>query len=162
MPRTPRTPSPPVPARPEPERAPDDDRGLTADEVARRVAAGQVNRSDDRTSRSFASIVRANVFTRFNAILAVLNLAVLSTGRLADATFGLVFFFNTVIGVGQEVRAKRTLDRLAILHAPTCHVRRAAGAVEVPVDQVVLDDLVDLRPGDQVPADGKQIGRAHV
>jgi cation-transporting ATPase E len=147
-----------VPARPEPERAPDDDRGLTTDEVARRVAAGQVNRSDDRTSRSFASIVRANVFTRFNAILAVLNLAVLSTGRLADATFGLVFFFNTVIGVGQEVRAKRTLDRLAILHAPTCHVRRAEGAVEVPVDQVVLDDLVDLRPGDQVPADGKLVG----
>lgn len=132
--------------------------GLGAAEVATRVAAGHVNEVDDRTSRTVGEIVRANVLTRFNAILAVLAVAVVATGRLGDAAFALVLVLNAVIGIGQELRAKRTLDRLAFLHAPTARVVREGEVREVPVAEVVLDDLVTLRAGDQVPADGELHG----
>src|SRR6478609_3172916 len=128
--------------------------GLTADEVATRVAAGQTNAVDEHTSRTVEEIVRANVFTRFNAILAVLAVAVLTTGRLADALFALVLVINAIIGIGQEVRAKRTLDRLAFLNAPTAAVVRDGAETDLPLGDIVLGDLVVLRTGDQVPADG--------
>jgi cation-transporting ATPase E len=128
--------------------------GLTADEVAARVAAGQTNAVDEHTSRTVKEIVRANVFTRFNAILAVLAVAVLTTGRLADALFALVLVINAIIGIGQEVRAKRTLDRLAFLNAPKAAVLRDGAETDLPLGEIVLGDLVVLRTGDQVPADG--------
>jgi len=128
--------------------------GLTADEVAARVAAGETNAVDEHTSRTVEEIVRANVFTRFNAILAVLAVAVLTTGRLADALFALVLVINAIIGIGQEVRAKRTLDRLAFLNAPTAAVVRDGAETDLPLGDIVLGDLVVLRTGDQVPADG--------
>jgi cation-transporting ATPase E len=131
--------------------------GLTSAEVAERVAAGAVNAVDDRTSRTFGEIVRANVFTRFNAILSVLAVAVFATGRLADALFAIVLVLNAIIGIAQEVRAKRTLDRLAVLHAPTTVVVRDGAELEVHLDEVVLDDLVVVRAGDQVPADGRLV-----
>ena len=130
------------------------DTGLTAAEVADRVAGGLSNGVDERTSRTFAQIVRANVLTRFNAILAVLAVAVLATGRWGDAAFAVVLVLNALIGIGQELRAKRTLDRLAVLHAPTAQVIRDGAPTEVALADVVLDDLVALRTGDQVPADG--------
>ncbi len=128
--------------------------GLTAAEVAERVARGQVNRSDDRTSRTVGEIIKANVVTRFNAMLAVLFAAVLATGRLGDGLFGFVVVLNSAIGVVQEVRAKRTLDRLALLNAPTARVVRDGRAGDIASSEVVLDDLVELRAGDQVCADG--------
>ncbi|CAN5780328.1 cation-translocating P-type ATPase [soil metagenome] len=129
--------------------------GLTAAEVAHRVQAGLTNGVDERTSRTFGEIVRANVLTRFNAILAVLAVAVLATGRYGDALFAGVLVLNSLIGIGQEVRAKQTLDRLALLHAPTARVVRDGQTSEVQIAEVVLDDLVELRSGDQVPADGE-------
>ena len=129
--------------------------GLSASEVAARVASGHVNEVDDRTSRTVGEIVRANVFTRFNAILSVLAVAVLATGRWGDAAFAIVLVLNSIIGIGQELRAKRTLDKLALLHAPTARVVRDGETVELPVAEVVLDDLIALRMGDQVPADGE-------
>lgn len=129
-------------------------RGLTDAEVAERVASGQVNRTEERTSRSTREIIRSNVLTRFNAILGTLLLVVLLTGRFVDALFGFVLISNLAIGIGQEVRAKRTLDRLSVLHAPRCHVRRDDGTREISIDDVVLDDILELRTGDQVPADG--------
>jgi cation-transporting P-type ATPase E len=128
--------------------------GLTGDQVAERVAAGLTNGADKRTSRTFGEIVRANIFTRFNAILGTLAVVVLATGRIGDALFAFVLVANAVIGIGQEVRAKRTLDRLALLHAPTARVVRDGERADLPVAQVVLDDLIELRSGDQVPADG--------
>lgn len=128
--------------------------GLSDAEVSERVNAGQVNNAEDRTSRSVRQIIRSNVLTRFNAILGTLLLVVLLTGRFVDALFGFVLISNLAIGIGQEVRAKRTLDRLSVLHAPTCHVRRNNRTNEVSIDDVVLDDLLELRSGDQVPADG--------
>ncbi len=131
--------------------------GLTEAEVAERVRAGLVNDVDERTSRTLGEIVRANVLTRFNAILAALAVAVFATGRWADAAFAVVLVLNAVIGIGQELRAKRTLDRLALLNAPTARVVRDGEAREVSLAEVVLDDLVELTTGDQVPADGEVV-----
>ena len=128
--------------------------GLSAEEVAERVSAGLTNAVDEHTSRTFTEIIRANVLTRFNAILTVLAVAVLATGRYGDALFVVVLVLNALIGIGQEVRAKRTLDKLALLHSPTATAVRDGQARVVAVAEVVLDDLLELRSGDQVPADG--------
>jgi cation-transporting ATPase E len=133
----------------------DPTRGLTAAQVAEREAAGQVNHVDEHTSRTIGEIVRANVLTRFNAILAVLAVAVLATGRVGDALFAIVLVINALIGIGQEVRAKRTLDRLAVLHAPTARVVRDGEVSEVGLGEIVLGDVILLATGDQVPADGE-------
>jgi cation-transporting P-type ATPase E len=128
--------------------------GLTSAQVAERIAAGQVNEVEQQTSRPLSAIIRANVLTRFNAILGVLFFAVISVGSPADALFGLVVVWNALIGIVQEVRAKRTLDRLAVLSAPNAVVVRDGEAVDVALGAVVLDDVVRLRTGDQVSADG--------
>ncbi len=129
-------------------------RPLTEAEVDDRVARGLRNQVEATTSRSVRDIVRANVLTRFNAILGLLFVAVLVVGAPGDALFGAVMVANSLIGIGQEVRAKRTLDRLAVLVAPQAAVRRAEGERVLPVSDIVLDDLVRLRRGDQVPVDG--------
>lgn len=128
--------------------------GLTDAEVAERVAAGQVNVTDDASSRSVGEILRANTFTLFNAMLGAAFVLVMLTGRWQDGLFGFVLILNTGIGVLTEYRAKRTLDALAILDAPTARVHRAAGVVEIPVSEIVLDDVLELGTGDQVPVDG--------
>jgi len=128
--------------------------GLTTTEVAHRVAAGQVNAALVGTSRSVWEIVKANVFTRFNAILGALFVLILITGSWADGLFGIVLIVNSGIGIVQEYLAKRKLDRLALLHAPTATVVRNGSIGSVPTADVVLDDLIELRTGDQVPADG--------
>ncbi len=128
--------------------------GLTAAEVAERIARGQVNALREGTSRSVAEIFRANVLTRFNAILGALFVLVMATGSLADGLFGLILVANSTIGIAQEWAAKRKLDRLALLHAPTTRVIRDGEVRDVPTAGVVLDDLIELRTGDEVPADG--------
>jgi cation-transporting ATPase E len=128
--------------------------GLTAAEVAARVERGLVNDTGVRTSRTLGAIVRANVFTRFNAILGTMLAVILVVGPIQDALFGLVLIANALIGIVQEVRAKRTLDNLAVLNAPRARVVRDGDEAEVATGEVVLDDLLVLRAGDQVPADG--------
>ncbi len=128
--------------------------GLTSAEVAQRVADGRINDVPRRATRSVADIVRANVFTRINAILAVLFAIVLATGSLVNALFGLLIVLNSVIGVIQELRAKLTLDRLSIVGQVKPLVRRADGTRELPPAEVVSDDVIELGPGDQVVVDG--------
>ncbi|MFN8025815.1 MAG: HAD-IC family P-type ATPase [Acidimicrobiia bacterium] len=128
--------------------------GLTAAEVQERVSRGEVNDTGERTSRTLGEIIRANVFTRFNAILGVALVAILVIGGLQDATFGIILIFNSGIGIFQELRAKRTLDKLAVLNAPRARVVRDGTAADVAVETVVLDDLLELRLGDQIPCDG--------
>ncbi|MBV8949340.1 MAG: HAD-IC family P-type ATPase [Actinobacteria bacterium] len=127
---------------------------MTATDVASRVERGLVNDTGEHTSRSFSDIVRANVLTRFNALLGSLFVVILIVGHVQDSLFGIVLVSNALIGIVQEVRAKRTLDQLAVLNAPRARVIRDGNPVEIPVEQVVLDDLLELRAGDQVPADG--------
>jgi cation-transporting P-type ATPase E len=154
VPRTP-TPSPGTGALPGgPRRPPTALTGLTGREVAERVAAGQTNGTTTRTSRTLTEILRANVFTVFNGVLTALFVVVLLTGRWQNGLFGGVVIANAGIGIVQELRAKRTLDRLAVLNAPRARVVREGIEAELPVADVVLDDLLELRTGDQVPADG--------
>ncbi len=134
--------------------APSSQRGLDAAAVSARVAAGQVNVSGARPSRSFAEILRANLLTRFNAILGALLVVVGFVGPLQDGLFGVVLIVNAAIGIIQELRAKQALDRLAVLSAPHAHALRDGEVVELPSEQVVLDEVVALRPGDQLVADG--------
>jgi cation-transporting ATPase E len=128
--------------------------GLSAAEVRARVVAGRTNAVRTRTSRTVLEILRANVFTVFNALLATLFLLIVLTGRWQNALFGLVIVANSAIGVFQELRAKRTLDRLALLNIAQVRVVRDGAIDEVDVSAVVADDLVEVRSGDQLPADG--------
>ncbi|MBV9592478.1 MAG: HAD-IC family P-type ATPase [Actinobacteria bacterium] len=128
--------------------------GLTAAEVADQVARGRTNATDTRTSRTVSEIVRANVLTPFNGLLVTLFVVILATGRWQNGLFGGVVIANSAIGIFQELRAKRTLDRLAVITAPHARVIRDGNVHDVVVADVVLDDLLVLRSGDQVPADG--------
>ena len=128
--------------------------GLSAAEVAERRARGLANEGGERTSRSVAEILRANILTRFNFILGALLAVILVAGQPQDALFGVVLVTNALIGIGQELRAKLTLDRLAVLSAPRVQVIRDGTAREIAVAELVAGDLVDLRPGDQLVADG--------
>ncbi len=128
--------------------------GLSGAEVAERVTRGEVNDAGERTSRTLAEIIRANVFTRFNAILGTMLALILVFGSPGDGLFGIVLIFNSLIGIVQELRAKWTLDQLAVLNAPIARVVRDGLVSEVPVEEIVIDDLLELRTGDQVPADG--------
>ena len=132
--------------------------GLTADQVAQRTAEGRTNEVASPTSRTYRQILAANIFTRFNAVLGSLLVAILAVGQWRDALFGIVLVLNALIGITQESRSKRTLDRLTLLSAPEVMVRRDGVDVAVPNASVVADDLVVLRPGDQVTVDGEVTG----
>lgn len=136
------------------------ERGLSAAEVAERVARGAVNRVKDRTSRSVASIVRENVLTLFNAIIVGASVIVLLFGDLRDGIFGGVMIINAVIGIVSELRAKRTLDSLAIVDAPQASVLRDGTLSVIPARDVVLDDVIELALGDQVSVDGTVLASA--
>ncbi|MEV6219410.1 HAD-IC family P-type ATPase [Nocardia sp. NPDC051833] len=129
--------------------------GLTAAQVEERRRDGRTNDVPARASRSVREIVRANVFTRINAILGVLFLLVLSTGSIIDGMFGLLIVANSAVGIIQEIRAKRTLDQLAIVSQAKPTVRRDGVAQQVAPGEVVLDDLIELGPGDQIVVDGE-------
>ena len=130
-------------------------RGLSAAQVRERVREGLTNAYREPSSRSAAAILRTNLLTVFNAILGVALVVVLLVGQWVDALFGFVLVLNTATGTIAEVRAKRALDRLSVLQAPVAHVRREGRDEDVDVADIVLDDVVRLRSGEQVPADGE-------
>ncbi|MFH8346747.1 HAD-IC family P-type ATPase [Streptomyces sp. NPDC018045] len=132
-----------------------DRRGLSAAEVAERVARGEVNDVPVRSSRSTADIVRSNVFTRFNAIIGVLFVIILIVGPIQDGLFGFVIVANTGIGIIQELRAKKTLDSLAVIGESKPTVRRDGASAEIATSEVVLGDIIELGPGDKVIVDGE-------
>ncbi|MDT0397376.1 MULTISPECIES: HAD-IC family P-type ATPase [Streptomyces] len=128
--------------------------GLTSAEVAQRVASGQINDVPVRSSRSLTEIVRANVFTRFNAIIGVLWVIMLAVAPIQDSLFGFVILANTGIGIVQEWRAKKTLDSLAVIGEVRPTVRRDGKAAEIATSGIVLDDLIEIGPGDKAVVDG--------
>ncbi|GGW61309.1 HAD-IC family P-type ATPase [Streptomyces caelestis] len=128
--------------------------GLTTAQVAERVERGQVNDVPVRSSRSTVDIVRANVFTRFNAIIGVLWLIMLVVAPIQDSLFGFVILANTGIGIVQEWRAKKTLDSLALIGEVRPTVRRDGASGQVSTSEIVLDDLIEIGPGDKVVVDG--------
>ncbi|MFB8410990.1 HAD-IC family P-type ATPase [Streptomyces albidoflavus] len=129
--------------------------GLTSAEVAEAVARGEVNDVPVRSSRSLAEIARANVFTRFNAIIGVLWVIMLFVAPIQDSLFGFVIVANTGIGIFQEWRAKRTLDGLAVIGEAKPTVRRDGRPGEISTSEIVLGDLIEIGPGDKIVVDGE-------
>ncbi|MGW0364271.1 HAD-IC family P-type ATPase [Streptomyces sp. NPDC002990] len=133
--------------------------GLSTAEVAERVARGDVNDVPVRSSRSTTEIIRANVLTRFNAIIGVLWVVMLFVAPIQDSLFGFVIIANTGIGIIQELRAKKTLDGLAVIGEARPSVRRDGRTAGIPTSEIVLGDVIELGPGDKVVVDG-DVGEA--
>lgn len=129
--------------------------GLSDEEVASRQDAGLVNITPEPPGRSVAQIVRANVLTPINAIMIVLFVLVVISGHLKDGLFVGVVFSNSVVGVAQEVRARRELARLEVLTEPDATVIRGASQVIIDIEEIVMDDVVQLITGGQLPVDGE-------
>lgn len=131
--------------------------GLTSEEAQTRIAAGEANVDAGVKTRSVGQIVHDNVCTLFNLVNAILALIVLLTGSYKNMLFMVVIVCNTVIGIVQEVRSKRITDKLSIIAGSKAHVLRDNLETELPLDQLVRDDVVVLRRGDQVPADAEVV-----
>ena len=129
--------------------------GLSSAEAARRLE--RLGPVEDSSSRSVSSIVAANVFTLFNAIIGFFFILILSLGLWADAIFGFIAALNSYIGIRQELKAKETLDQLALLVAPRAKVARDGRLIELHADEVVPGDVVRVEPGDQLVADGSVV-----
>lgn len=139
------------------EQTADPNRGLSRAEVEERIARGLDNDVPAVPTRTLPEIVRANVLTRFNAILGSMLAVILIVGQLQDALFGVVLVANSVIGIVQELRAKRTLERLTLLAGVRPRVVREGRVEEVELGALVLGDILDLRAGDHVPVDARVI-----
>ena len=131
------------------------EQGLSSAEAAKRLR--KLGPPPETSSRSTSSIVAGNVFTLFNAIIGVFFVLILSLGLFADAVFGLIAIVNSYIGIRQELKAKATLDELAVLVAPRAKVVRDGGVIEVGAEEIVPGDVVRVEPGDQLVADGEAI-----
>lgn len=127
--------------------------GLNAQEVASRVRQGLANAQDFGKSRSILTILRANLLTLFNAVVGGAFLVLLILGYWKDALFGIAVITNVLIGVIQEYRSKRILDKLAILSKSPVMVRRSGTSQLIAIEDVVLDDLIEIKSGDQLSAD---------
>lgn len=127
--------------------------GLTDEEVAERVRLGKINGDPNVKTKSVKQILAGNIFTFFNFINAVLAVLVFLVNSPKNAMFALVIFFNTGIGIFQEIRAKRTIDRLTLVSAPKAHVLRGGSEREIATRELVADDLVLFRTGTQAAAD---------
>src|SRR6266566_1476625 len=137
--------------------------GLSEDEVGRRRTSGQGNTVRLPTSRSYAWILRENILTLINIILFALSLALVLLGRPLDAiTTVAVISFNIVVSLIQEIRAKRSLDRIALLSRPTATVIRAGKEQTVDPNALVVGDLLVARPGDQIVVDGRLVGKGWI
>ena len=129
--------------------------GLSKRQVREREAAGKVNEVPDGPSRTVREIVRANVVTRFNILISALLVVILLVAPIQDALFAGVMIINTLIGIYQELKAKRTLDQLALLAAPRAQIVRDGKIKEVDVRALVLQDVLEVGPGDQIVVDGQ-------
>lgn len=136
----------------------DPERGLSAAEVERSRDEHGTNAMPSTTSRSMWAILRANVFTLFNLIVLACFTLLAALGRWQDAIFGFSAIANSIIGVWQEYSAKRQLDSLRVLHAPHARALRDGVLVELAREDLVLGDIIQIRAGDQVPADAEVLG----
>src|SRR6478736_6687537 len=127
--------------------------GLTSAEAARRLEGRPAHPAAG--SMTYRAIIRRNLLTLFNLVLAACAVALIATGQLADLLFLGILVVNSGIGIVQEVRAKRALDRLALLVAPSAHAVRDGHVRDIPVAEVVVGDLLQATSGDQVVADGE-------
>ncbi|QSB06203.1 HAD-IC family P-type ATPase [Natronoglycomyces albus] len=128
--------------------------GLTAEEVKERQATGRVNETKRRTSRPISAILRGNFFTFFNLLIGTLCALAVIFGGWKQGLFGLVIVCNIAIGCIQEFRAKRTLDKLALVNQSKAHVIREGNRIAIAPEEIVADDLISVSPGDRLVVDG--------
>ena len=133
--------------------ATDIERGLSTAEVEERIASGKINRNMELKTKSVKELIIENLCTLFNLINAVLAILVLLTGSFKNLTFLFVVFLNTAIGVIQSMRSKKMVDKLTLLTSKKAIAVRDGAEVELDLDQIVLDDIIRLGRGDQIPAD---------
>lgn len=131
--------------------------GLTTAEVEQKIAAGEVNKAVDDQFKTNKQIIRENVFTYFNLIFLVLSILLVVVGAYKDLTFLPVIILNTVIGIVQEIRAKKILSKLNVMNATDIGALRNGKEEQVPIEKLVKGDIVLLKTGDQIPADGQVI-----
>ncbi|GAB2829535.1 HAD-IC family P-type ATPase [Alpinimonas psychrophila] len=129
--------------------------GLTSAQVLERHRLGLTNHQNTDSSRSLTAILRANFLTLFNAVVGGSFLFLLFLGQWKDALFGFAVIANVLIGVIQEYRSKRMLDKLSLMNQPQARVRREGKVLDIALQDVVIDDLLELRTSDQIPADGR-------
>lgn len=129
--------------------------GLTNDQVTKRIEEGQVNANENPNTRTYKEIIRENTLTFFNFLNVVLLVIVLLVGSYKNSMFVVIIIINTVIGILQEIRAKKTLDKLAILAESKITVLRDNELKVISTEELVLDDYIMLKTGDQVPADAR-------
>jgi cation-transporting ATPase E len=134
---------------------PDAEQGLSSAEAAKLLR--KLGPPPETSSRTTSSIVAGNVFTLFNGIIGIFFVLDLALGLYADSLFGLIAVVNSYIGIRQELKAKATLDELAILVAPRARVVRDGAVTELPAGEVVPGDVVQVGPGDQLIADGEMV-----
>ena len=129
--------------------------GLTNEQVQQRIEEGKVNVNENPNTRSYKQIIRENVLTFFNFLNLALMIMVLMVGSFKNSMFMGIIVINTVIGIFQEIRAKKTLDKLAILTESKAVVLREGKKWSISTEKLVLDDILYLKTGDQIPADAK-------
>ncbi len=129
--------------------------GLTTAQAVALRAEGKGNDFTDPSSRTIGEILRANIFTPFNFLLGILFVVIVAVEEYRDGLFGIVLVANALIGIVQEWRSKRALDRLALLNAPVASVWRDGDVAELPVAELVLGDIIELSAGDQISVDGE-------
>lgn len=159
----------PIPERAEPVRRemprldPAPDKGLTSVQARELAEAGWDNRPVESPTKSDRQIIRENLLTYFNLIFVVLAMCLLLVGDWKDMTFLFIVAANAVIGIVQQIRSKRTIEKLSLLSAAKVRVVRDGKVMELPVDQLVRGDVIELTAGCQVPADGPVLsGQAQV
>lgn len=128
--------------------------GLSEKEAAQKKSQGLVNGETKRMSRSYKEIVKGNTLTYFNFVNIVLFVFVCLTGQMNNTLFIFTTVANTCIGIFQEIKSKQLLDQMAILVVTKVEAKRDGKWKEIPVSEIVLDDLIRLDGGDQVPVDG--------
>ena len=131
--------------------------GLTDKQVEERKKEGKVNYIPKAPSRTYWQILRANLFTSFNAVNLILAVIVILAGSPKNAIFAGVIIVNTLIGIAQEIRAKSILERLSVISMAKTKVVRNGRITEIPIEEIVLDDVMYLESGEQVLADGRLI-----
>lgn len=129
--------------------------GLTSREAEERMRQGLYNEAVNSSTRTVKEICKDNIFTYFNLIFTVLAVMLILVGSFKDLSFMLIVFANTAVGIIQEIKSKRTLDKLKLLKMPKAHVLRDGREVQLPVEELVLDDVIILSAGSQIPADAE-------
>ena len=131
--------------------------GLTQAEVNEQIVQGHINKAVDDQFKTTAQIIAENVFTYFNLIFLILSILLIMVGAYRDLTFLPVIILNTVIGIVQEIRAKKILSNLNVMNATETIVVRDRKEYKIPIEQLVKNDIVKLQTGDQIPADGEVV-----